>query len=232
MKEKKRSTGGKSGLVVDAILRYIMQEHLHPGDLLPSEEELTTRLGVSRVCVREGLRGLKFLGLLKSSTSRGTMIQAMDFDILSRCLVFQTAIDNNSFSTLLEARLVLELGVVEQLCGRLTPEQYQELEACVDCTRKDDSPAEAERNAHTDRQFHSMLFKCCGNPVLMSFSNLLEIFFARTFTALGVTECQIATSEHRLLLDALQNGNLELARGIMKQHIIKYEKYIKPNSEE
>ncbi len=79
----------KSEQMVDLILSHIIDNKLKPGDKLPSEEEMTMLFKASRVSIREGLRGLKFLGLLKSTTSRGTVIQEMDFSILTRCLGFK-----------------------------------------------------------------------------------------------------------------------------------------------
>jgi len=216
----------KSNQVVDAILQYISDHHLGVGDKLPPEEELTLLLGVSRVCVREGLRGLKFLGILKSSTSRGTVVQSMDFALLNRCMGFQIAIDDNSFLELLNARLVLELGVVDQLCGKLNDAQVAELESCLDCSRQGETPEEIARDVYLDSQFHQKLFLFCGNTILCNFARLLSIFFSRKLPKLGPKESQVAAHEHKLLVEALRSGNLELARGLMRMHIMKYEKYI------
>lgn len=214
----------KSNQVVDSILSYIIENHLRPGDKLPSEEELTRRLGVSRVSVREGLRGLKFLGLLQSSTSRGTEIREMDFSILTRCLGFQIAVSDISFAQLLEARLTLETSAIELLCGHLTTAQLDDLEATADCSRRDNSPTEVAKDFHREREFHHALLRACGNQVLISFARLLEIFFSRSFPEIGIPESKAASLEHRQLVDALRRNNLDLARGIMKQHLNKYRK--------
>jgi DNA-binding FadR family transcriptional regulator len=39
-----------------AMKQLVLQQHLMPGDKLPSERELTGRLGVSRTVVRESLQ--------------------------------------------------------------------------------------------------------------------------------------------------------------------------------
>lgn len=212
----------KTSLVVDSILSYIITNHLGYGDKLPSEGELSRRLGVSRVSVREGLRGLKFLGLLKSTTSRGTELCEMDFGILTRCLGFQIAVDDVSFQQLLEARLAIETSALELICGKLTEEQFSELEQLVDCTRRDDSAEETARDFQTDQSFHRALLKASGNQVLISFASLLSIFFSRTFPKPEAEKSIVASNEHRMLLEALGNSNLDLARGIMKQHLDRY----------
>jgi len=213
---------GKTDLVVDSILSYIISNRLRPGDKLPSEVELSRRFGVSRVSVREGLRGLKFLGLLKSTTSRGTELCEMDFGILARCLGFQIAVSDVSFQQLLDARLAIETAALELICGKLTEEHFSELEQLVDCARRDESAEEVARDFQTDQSFHRALLKTSGNQVLVAFASLLSIFFSRAFPKLGTAESIVAATEHRLLLEALRSNNLDLARGIMKQHLDRY----------
>lgn len=213
----------KSGQTVDRILDYIIANGLKPGDRLPSEEELTRLFGVSRVSVREGLHGLKFLGLLKSTTSRGTVIREMDFGILARCLGFQIAVSEVSYRQLLEARLAVECGALELICGKLAPEQLAELRRLADCRRRDDSEEEVRRDHCSDRAFHQYLLACGGNEVLTVFSRLLGIFFDRVVDAGGNPA---ATGDHEMLIDALEHGNLELARGIMRRHLAGYYRLI------
>lgn len=64
----KNGNSNKTDQSIDRILSYLIEHKLKLNDKLPSEEELTELFGVSRVSVREGLRGLKFLGLVESST--------------------------------------------------------------------------------------------------------------------------------------------------------------------
>lgn len=211
----------KSEQMVDLILSYIIANRLKPGDKLPSEEELTRLFRVSRVSIREGLRGLKFLGLLKSTTSRGTTVQEMDFAILSRCLGFQIALSDFSYRQLLEARLAIEISALELVCGKLSAHQLRELRNLADSSRKNDSPEEFERDYRIDRDFHQCLLRCSGNSVLIAFSRLLQIFFSHIVDE-SLANSDAAAHDHDQLIDALEASNLELARGIMRKHLGRY----------
>ncbi len=215
----------KSEQMVDLILSHIIDNRLKPGDKLPSEEEMTRLFKVSRVSIREGLRGLKFLGLLKSTTSRGTVVQEMDFSILTRCLGFQIAISDVSYRQLLEARLAIEIGALELICGKLKPYQIKCLREMTDCRRRDNSPGEIQRDHNADREFHQYLLRCSENAVLITFSRLLHIFFSH-FIDESIEDSDIATTDHEILVYALEINNLEMARGAMREHLFKYYKLL------
>ena len=203
----KNGNSNKTDQSIDRILSYLIEHKLKLNDKLPSEEELTELFGVSRVSVREGLRGLKFLGLV-------------DFSILSRVLGFQIAVSDLSYFQLLEARLSIELGVLDIIIDKITPQQLDELRALADCARYDDTPEEIERNYHRDCEFHRKLLEISENQVLIAFSNLLEIFFTRRSASAEAS--QAGAREHFQIVEALETGNLELARGIMRSHLRKY----------
>lgn len=213
----------KSRLVADFVLSYIIESKMKPGDKLPSEEEFARQFGVSRVSIREGLRGLKFLGLVKSSTKRGTILQEMDFSMLSRCLGYQMAVSDFSFAQLLEARLELELGALDIICGRMTARQIAKLRSFADCSRKNDSDTERHKTHRMDCEFHRYLLSAGGNSILQSFSRLLELFFSNQSSGSYELSCLVA-DEHMRLTDAIESGNLELARGIMRLHLGRYNK--------
>ncbi len=210
----------KTEQVVDAILSYIIDHHLTVNEKLPSEEEMTVLFGVSRVCIREALRGLKFLGLVETGTRRGTRIRQVDFALLSRILGFQIAVSDLSYYQLLEARLSIELSVLDIIIDKITPEHLAQLRELADCARYDDSPEEIERNYQRDCEFHRALLTISGNELLRSFSRLLEIFFTRRSATPEMS--QAAAREHLGIIEALENHNLELARGIMRGHLAKY----------
>ena len=69
MKQVRRTS--LSEQVLESILDYIQENHLSIGDKLPTEEELTERLNVSRTSVREALKGLSINGVVESIAGKG-----------------------------------------------------------------------------------------------------------------------------------------------------------------
>lgn len=56
------------------LLKLIQEGHLRPGDLLPSEEELSRSFGVSRMTARHSLQSLKSQGFASRHKGQGTFV--------------------------------------------------------------------------------------------------------------------------------------------------------------
>ena len=50
-------------MVSEAIVEFILEKDLQPGDKLPTEKELSLQLGIGRTSLREGIRQLETVGL-------------------------------------------------------------------------------------------------------------------------------------------------------------------------
>lgn len=219
---KKTGKTGKGEQAQQLLLEFIIDSGLRPGDRLPPEEKLAVQFGVSRVSVRQALHGLKFLGLLSSATRRGTTLAEIDFSQLSRYLSFQLAYSSMSVQELLEARLVIEQGMIELLCGKCTDEVYLRLRnAAEKGSCHGDSPRELELHRQKDFAFHRLLLSSGGNAVLDAFSSLLETFFRRLKgNPVTMDEIRRADAEHLQLVEALHDNNIELARGLLRRHLV------------
>ena len=57
-----------------ALLERIRSEDLKPGDLVPSEQVISSQFGVSRMTVRQALKSLADLGVIYSRRGRGTFV--------------------------------------------------------------------------------------------------------------------------------------------------------------
>ena len=79
------SAGGNEstihGSVVDAIGRWILGGVHAPGDLLPREDDLAEKLGVSRTTVREAVRVLSAKGLLQARRRVGVRVRERDCEV-------------------------------------------------------------------------------------------------------------------------------------------------------
>lgn len=218
---KKVKARSKGELTQDLLLEFIRDSKLRPGDRLPTEGELAIKFGVSRVSAREALLGLKFMGLLTSAPRRGTTLAEIDFTRVTRFLGFHLALASFPGLELMEARLVIELGALDLLCGRMSEMRSCQLRQLAEsCVMSEDTQAERDRLRQQDAAFHSALLEACGNPALNAFSSLLAAFFWHLDDPAATPEVsKRVAADHIQIIDAIDAGNIDLARGLMRRHL-------------
>src|SRR3954453_21042046 len=111
--------------VLEHIEADLLDGRLGPGDRLPSERELAATLGVGRSSVREALRVLEVMGLIRTGTgsgpTSGAVIIATPRGGMATLLRLQVAAQGFPRDAVVQALLVLETAVVEALASATEP---------------------------------------------------------------------------------------------------------------
>ena len=105
--------------VYDEIKNYIEENHLVPGDKLPSEMKMCEMLGVSRNVLREAIKSLEITGTLCSTPGAGIVIQEFNINFFLRSLVYSVRDEKQLFKEIEELRRVLELGFAKEAFGSI-----------------------------------------------------------------------------------------------------------------
>ncbi|MDD2422403.1 MAG: GntR family transcriptional regulator, partial [Heliobacteriaceae bacterium] len=82
--------------IVEQLRALIAKGNLMPGDKLPSERELSERLGVSRASVREALTALEVMGILDVRPGDGTFVRETNQSSIIEPLAWVLAVERNS----------------------------------------------------------------------------------------------------------------------------------------
>ncbi len=157
------------------IRKYIFQNNLKPGDLLPTEQKLCETLGVSRNVLRESIKSMELMGMVRAYPGKGTVVQAFNLDfIFQNVLFFQIGPqEEHSIREMFGIRKVLELAYMRQAFHAVTEEDIQIMRGCADAMREKWS--RREFFIQEDKAFHLTLFRPLQNDVLLS---LLEAIWA------------------------------------------------------
>ncbi len=182
---------------------YIMRHQLKPGDLLPSEAELSREIGVSRNVIREAIKSMELMGMVKACPGRGTEVREFSLDfIFSHALFFRMAEDERLVRQMFDIRKTLELGYMRQAFDSISQENIARMREIAERMRA--SWEESGAFAREDREFHQTLFASVGNPVLTS---LLDAIWAvDTGYQLEEKLPHLASSvaKHEAIVDALE----------------------------
>jgi GntR family transcriptional repressor for pyruvate dehydrogenase complex len=197
----------------------IEDTEFRPGDRLPSERELASRIGVSRASVRAGLQALATMGVVESRHGSGTYITSGPPTLASEPLGLLATLHGISREDLFEARRILEVAVAGMAAGRPADDGLVEVsEAVADMYTSLDDP---QTFLLHDIRFHRALGAACANPVLAALVDMMSQLFyqQRKDTIERAPSLRQAAESHRRVYDAVRARDVEGARQAMDEHV-------------
>jgi GntR family transcriptional repressor for pyruvate dehydrogenase complex len=198
------------------ISAYVESEGLEVGARLPSERELRSQLNVGRSTVREALKSLEAIGLVRIRQGSGVFVADRPQPTPE-----PSAPDWSQLGAIIEARLAIEPYAAALAAQRRTPEQLARIEAEVD--RFDAAVANDDRRdlVMADVHFHEAIAET-GNPVLGHSLRELRVLIIRSrYLSLRSLDRQprVATA-HREIFDAITDYDGEVAYERMAAHLV------------
>jgi GntR family transcriptional regulator, transcriptional repressor for pyruvate dehydrogenase complex len=150
--------------VVARILDLIRTGSLHAGDRLPPERELIEIFGISRPSLREALRALSMLGVVKALHGGGAYVSDLDARTLLAPLDFYLSLTKANFADAFDSRRVIEVEIARRAASRATSPDIDELNDIIGAHDKvQDDPIGFRI---LDVRFHEKLSAVAGNAVL------------------------------------------------------------------
>ncbi len=220
--ERKTSSNKYYEIILDWFKVQIMAGELKEGDSIPSERELATQFGVSRVPVREALRILEYIGII-ANTADGLTVQRVDIQLLNPKANFATEITLETIDNLFEVRIFLESAAAYYAAKRRTDndirlmqESIQEMAAAID------DPGRGEEAAiKASHDFHLHVINAAKNPVLNNiYQNLYDLLEISKQYTLDVKHISDSTlMDHEAILYKIESGNAEEASKYMRFHL-------------
>ena len=202
-----------------------MSGELPVGDELPTEKQLTEHFAVSRSTIREAVRILQAQGLLSGgdtvSTARPRVSIEQTFTRAGDALENAVRLGQVPLGDLIELRLLLEGGAVTH--DALVAERIVEARDALEVMRDPEVTIDAFHEA--DVRFHICLAGSGGNlafPLVMTV--LRDAIAEHLLGALEAMEDPRPTlarlaAEHAAILDAVEAGEGERARSLLRSHI-------------
>jgi len=212
-------TGNAFEETVERLLEGVKLGVYAPGDRLPPERELTRRLGVSRITLREALRELAAAGYVETKRGRfgGTFIRTpepMVPDELTR-----TARDmGTGLDDALTFRRVVETGAAEMAAqASLTRQQRENLAECL--TAMESCGSSGYRQA--DTRLHLAIADAAGSPQLTASVVEARVALVDLLNAIPMLERNLehANVQHAGIVRAILAGDAERARRAMAEHV-------------
>jgi GntR family transcriptional repressor for pyruvate dehydrogenase complex len=197
------------------------------GQRLPAERQLAEQLGVSRPSVREAIRVLEAMGILRtaagSGAAAGAVIVADPSTALASALRLHLATTHLAIHDLVATRLMIESWSVRQAAMTKPRGDFTEAERLLDAM--DDTNLTPEVFHRLDAEFHIELSRLAGNPLVTAvMSALRESIQQYVLAAVPDLPDWSATArrlrrEHRQVLAAVVARDGERATELVNRHI-------------
>ena len=189
----------------EVILDAVCDGTFKPGERL-TQEDIASRLNVSRQPVTHALTVLKAQGFLVQAGRRGLTVPP---------------IDETSVELIYRLRSAVEPFAVKLATPTLTKETIREGHTLVARGRQLAKAGDAKAVLQADMDFHSFIYRMAGHPMIedimrpnwhhlrRSMSQIL-----RYVPSVGIWQ------EHERILEAMIEGHAEEAADLMRQHLM------------
>lgn len=217
-------------VVLERVEDDLLSGRLKPGDHLPAERTLAAELSVGRSSVREALRVLEVMGLIRTQTgsgpNAGAIIIARPSGGMAALMRLQVAAQGFPVADVVATRLLLEGAVVATLATQVPAADLSVArELLVAMGQPDLTPLEF---LALDQQFHRSMAETSGNQVMLAMMAGLRsaiegyvLAGANELTTWDQTVCRLH-EEHTAILTAIEQGEPEEAQRRIQAHITDY----------
>ncbi len=192
-------------MVFESLREAIIQGRLKPGERL-MEIQLADEMGVSRTPIREAIRKLELEGFVVMVPRKGAYVAGISVkDIVD---VF-------------EVRAALEALAAGLAAERITPDELEELERSLVVISEVSSKEDIDAIVETDTSFHELIYRASRNERLFQIVIHLkeQIQRFRTTSLSQPGRSKDALEEHRKMVEAISDRNIELAQALAREHI-------------
>lgn len=189
--------------VIEETLRAAILDGRLPSGAALRQQDLADLFGVSRMPVREALRQLEAQSLLKVVPHKGAVVAALiDYD----------AVDTYAL------RLLLEKEALRLSIPLLEPQDIALARSYIEALETQTDHAELGR---LNRLFHMALYHKAPNRKLLNLIEL-ELNEEERFLRFHLSSMGLGTltqDDHRALVDAASDKDIERALGIIERHL-------------
>lgn len=203
--------------IFDELQQRIRKGDWLPGDRLPSITQLAKEMHVGAGSIREALRSLQSIGLVKIEHGSGVYITGTrpSTELSSH---FQN-IGDGLLQALVETRRILEPELALLAAERGTDEELDEIENLVKQMEEDSQ--HGSNFADLDVLFHRKIAHAAGNPILFQTIEGVSDLFLESRRAILLDSNALVRSlrYHALIADALKKRNGPQAQLLMQGHM-------------
>lgn len=220
-----------SDLIIKQLRHLITSGQLKPGDKLPSERQLSEKMGIGRTYVRDAIKKLEYYGVLKTLPQSGTVVSKLEIASLDGLITDILRMNGTDFFSLVETRVLLETNSAVLAAERRTEKDLERIEQTLEAFRiKGEQTGQA---VEEDLMFHIAISEATQNSVLKSLMMILMpdvVSNYAKYKACGPERYKKSLDEHIMIYEHIKNKEPQKASEMMKKHLNDIIVFSKKNS--
>ncbi len=214
-----------SNSVVQQIEKLILRGILQPGERLPSERELSEKLGVSRPSLREAISELQTRGLVASRPNAGIFVADVLGSAFSPALIALFSAHEEAVFDYVSFRRDME-GLAAERAARLGSDtDLKVIDAIFTKMQAAHQKRDPSDEAELDANFHMSIIEASHNVVMLhvmrSMYDLLRggVFYNRQMMFKNRMTRDNLLDQHRAINTAVQARDPQAARAAVEAHM-------------
>lgn len=189
-----------------------------PGHRLPPERDLAEALAVSRPTLRQALRALQIMGVIRARQGSGSYLADSASDIMRVPLEFALALKNVAKTDLFETRCTLEVKLASLAAERRTDKDLEAMRQALREMKK--AMGDAEAWCRAEPQFHNCIVQAARNGVMATMIEMLSqmLMESRKETVRLLTDYSSSYLSHENVYVEIEKQDATGAARMMMEH--------------
>lgn len=206
--------------VFQQLLSKIQSGEWKPGEKLPSENELTRAMGVSRITVREAIQKLVAINLVETHQGKGSFVKNVNSNSYLKSMTPMLMMDNDDVRAVLEYRKIMEIGIIDAVIERATDTDIKVLERLTAKMKQHCNHWNINKYKQYDIEFHMKMYEITQNPFIIKISNItkdiLNSALSFTVTKKGAEE---GVDFHTQIIECIKARDARKLRRITRESL-------------
>jgi GntR family transcriptional regulator, transcriptional repressor for pyruvate dehydrogenase complex len=206
----------RTDTITDHVLDLVQTGSLNPGDRLPPEGDLAVAFGVSRTVVREAMKALEAVGVVRIEQGRGTFIAQ---NPLAHAFSLWATMNLHRFDEMYEVRKLIEAETAFRAASRATAADRVAMHQALATYREALAARDWARLVAADCGFHLAIANACGLHLLAEMLAVTVPVWTNVQPHTDFDRAVASGAEHDRVMAAIDAADDAAARRAMVVHV-------------
>jgi DNA-binding FadR family transcriptional regulator len=207
--------------IAELIVEYIATHELHPGDRLPTEQQLSEEFGVSRMTVRDAVKVLTPSGAVRTRRGSGIFV-GEEMQWAANSTMRLTPVPPERINELFAFRSFQEMHTARLAAENVTVAELRTLEQAFEANRVAARQGNWDTFLASDDSFHRTIALASHNfyfADLISSVLHLQRWAVRLVTGGAPGSLLRSVEQHALIFEAIRDGDPQRAAEAARAHV-------------